>query len=53
MPVPGPVALGRGVIISSGSAVPDPWRDAAAVTIDDTVLDDPAVVVGQLHEAWA
>jgi len=53
VPVPGPAALGRGVIISSGSAVPDPWRDAPVVTIDDTVLDDPAVVVGQLHEAWA
>ncbi|MDQ3738838.1 MAG: ATP-dependent DNA helicase UvrD2, partial [Actinomycetota bacterium] len=52
MPVPGPAALGRGVIISSGSEVPDPWRDAPVVTIDDVVLADPSATVRQLHEAW-
>ena len=52
MPVPGPAPLGRGVVVSSGSPVPGPWRDAPVVTIDDAVLADPAAVVRRLHAAW-
>jgi DNA helicase-2/ATP-dependent DNA helicase PcrA len=32
--------------------VPGPWRDAPVVTIDDTVLADPASAVARLHAAW-
>lgn len=53
MSVPGPLALGRGVVISAGGDVPEPWRGAPVVTVDEAVLDDPAATVGRLHEAWA
>jgi len=53
VPVPGPVALGRGVVINAGGAIPAPWITAEVVTVDDAVLRSPAEVVGRLHEAWA
>jgi ATP-dependent DNA helicase UvrD/PcrA len=53
VPVPGPAALGRSVVVSAGAAPPAPWRDAPVVTIDDAVLADPATTVRRLHEAWA
>ncbi len=53
MPVPGPPALGRGVVVSSGAAPPAPWRDAPVVTIDDRVLEAPGETVRRLHAAWA
>ena len=52
MPVPGPVALGRGVVVNEGGAIPAPWITAPVVTVDETVLRSPAVVVTRLHEAW-
>jgi DNA helicase-2/ATP-dependent DNA helicase PcrA len=53
VPVPGPVALGRGVVVNEGGAIPAPWITAPVVTVDDAVLRQPAVVVARLHEAWA
>ncbi|WP_426572222.1 ATP-dependent DNA helicase UvrD2 [Aquihabitans sp. McL0605] len=53
MPVPGPVALGRGVVINAGAAIPAAWMSAPVVTIDEAVLKAPSAVVGQLHQAWA
>ncbi|MBX3287656.1 MAG: hypothetical protein KF703_20080, partial [Actinobacteria bacterium] len=53
MPVPGPVALGRGVVVNQGGAIPAPWITAPVVTVDDDALRLPAPVVGRLHEAWA
>ncbi|MEZ5177085.1 MAG: UvrD-helicase domain-containing protein [Acidimicrobiales bacterium] len=53
MPVPGPVALGRGVVVNQGGAIPAPWITAPVVTVDDDALRSPAPVVGRLHEAWA
>lgn len=53
MPVPGPVALGRGVVVNEGGAIPAPWITAPVVTIDDAVLRDPAAAVARLHRAWA
>jgi len=50
---PGPRALGRGVIVTAGDPVPDPWAGAEVVTVDDAVLADPAAAVARLHEAWA
>lgn len=53
MPLPGPSTLGRGVVTIGDGAVPAEWRDATVVQIDDTVLADPADVVGRLHGLWA
>lgn len=53
MPVPGPAALGRGVVITEGGAIPAPWIAAPVVTVDDAALRDPASVVARLHTAWA
>lgn len=53
MPVPGPAALGRGVVITAGGAIPAPWAVAPVVTVDEVALREPAAVVGRLHELWA
>src|SRR5471032_1924001 len=53
MLVPGPVVLGRGVVLSEGDAVPVPWTGAEVVEIDDAALTDPGPVVAALHGAWA
>jgi DNA helicase-2/ATP-dependent DNA helicase PcrA len=53
VPVPGPIALGRSVVINAGDAIPAPWMSAPVITIDDAVLASPAAVVGELHRAWA
>ena len=53
MGVPGPAALGRGVVVNAGDTPPAPWRDAPTVTVDDAALGAPGDVVGALHEAWS
>ncbi|MCU1353086.1 MAG: ATP-dependent helicase UvrD/PcrA [Acidimicrobiales bacterium] len=53
MPVPGPAALGRSVVITAGGAIPAPWIAAPVVTIDDGVLASPGEIVERLHRAWA
>lgn len=53
MSVPGPSALGRGVVVGHGDPVPSAWSGAPAVVVDGTALVDPGPVVGALHEAWA
>ncbi len=52
MPAPGPAALGRGVVIEAGQAVPEPWAAAPVVVVDEAALTDPAAAVGELHAAW-
>ena len=46
-------ALGRGVVVNAGDAVPPRWADAPVVTIDEDVLAAPAEAVATLHRAWA
>jgi DNA helicase-2/ATP-dependent DNA helicase PcrA len=53
VPVPGPAALGRGVVITAGGAIPAPWMAAPVVTVDDAALRSPAEVVARLHAAWS
>ncbi|HEX9992391.1 MAG TPA: ATP-dependent DNA helicase UvrD2 [Acidimicrobiales bacterium] len=53
MPVPGPAALGRGVVVAAGDAVPAPWSGAPEVVVDDAAVAEPVEVVGRLHRAWA
>lgn len=53
MNVPGPAALGRGVVVTAGQEVPAPWAGSPEVVVDEAALSDPADVVQRLHEAWA
>ncbi|HYD08886.1 MAG TPA: ATP-dependent helicase, partial [Acidimicrobiales bacterium] len=49
MVAPGPVELGRGVVVNAGDPVPEAWAGAPRVDVHGP---DPEVV-GTLHEAWA
>jgi DNA helicase II / ATP-dependent DNA helicase PcrA len=51
--VPGPRALGRGVIVRAGERVPPAWSGAPVVQVDEAALADPAAVVDRLHAAWS
>lgn len=53
MPAPGPLPLGRSVVINAGDAIPAPWMSAPVVTVDDAALRAPAAVVERLHRGWA
>ncbi len=50
---PGPAALGRGVVVSDDQPVPEAWRGAPEVDLDEAALAEPGPVVGRLHQAWA
>jgi DNA helicase II / ATP-dependent DNA helicase PcrA len=47
-----PAALGRGLIVLSGSPVPQAWESAEHVLIDEAVVKAPGRVVDQLHRRW-
>jgi DNA helicase-2/ATP-dependent DNA helicase PcrA len=52
---PGPLALGRGVVIRAGRDTPGPWASADRVLIDDAILSDPdrlTELIDRLHRAW-
>ncbi len=53
MTVPGPPALGRGVVITARDPVPPAWIDVPAVTVDEAAIGSPKGCVGALHAAWA
>lgn len=53
MPFPGPVELGRGVVVDADQDVPAAWSHAPVVVIDAAALSDPADAVSRLHAAWA
>jgi len=53
---PGPDALGRGLVVLPGAAVPAPFGEAPRLTVDDAVLESLQVLAAMaavLHEAWA
>ncbi|HEY9558018.1 MAG TPA: hypothetical protein VIR58_14870, partial [Acidimicrobiales bacterium] len=50
---PGPVELGRAVLVDAGAASPEGWEGADRICIDDGALAAPAEVVGRLHDAWS
>ena len=52
MPVPGPPELGRGVVVLTGAAPPDPWDGCPRVVIDQKTLQDPGAALATLQEAW-
>jgi DNA helicase-2/ATP-dependent DNA helicase PcrA len=50
---PGPLALGRGVVMLAGKEVPTLWADAPVVVVDGEAAAAPGGVVARLHAAWA
>jgi DNA helicase-2/ATP-dependent DNA helicase PcrA len=50
--VPGPIALGRSVVVAGGP-VPAPWRGVEEVVVDDDALAAPEALVGRLHVCWS
>ena len=50
MALPGPDALGRGVIVLAGTTTPAPWAAAPVVPVGSA---DPATAVQALHGYWA
>ncbi|MEJ7584958.1 MAG: hypothetical protein WKF43_12975, partial [Acidimicrobiales bacterium] len=51
--MPGPAALGRGLVITAGTAVPAAWSGAPLVNLGGASLDEPGPVVASLHASWA
>jgi hypothetical protein len=52
---PGPEALGRGLVVLPGAAVPEPFGAAPRVVVDENVLASApasAATAAVLHEAW-
>jgi hypothetical protein len=50
-----PAALGRGIVVRPGGDVPEAWRTAERVTIDEAVLGDgkaTEALVDRLHRHW-
>ncbi len=52
MAFPGPVELGRGVVVTPGTALPGSWGSSPRVTVGQAQLEDPASVVEVLHQLW-
>src|ERR1700737_2901578 len=53
MSVPGPIPLGRGLVITAGQVAPTAWAGAPRHTVDEDMLKHPAPGVPALHQAWA
>ncbi len=49
---PGPLELGRGVVVGPGAPVPSGWESCPRVLVDAAGVADPAPVVAELHRAW-
>jgi hypothetical protein len=50
---PGPVELGRAVLVGPGQAAPAPWSAAERLVFAAAAVAEPAALVGRLHRAWA
>src|SRR5436853_4399892 len=50
--LPGPTALGRGVIVEAGAPAPEEWSDAPRIVVDDDALRDAATTAQRLHQHW-
>ncbi|MGH9171225.1 MAG: ATP-dependent DNA helicase UvrD2 [Acidimicrobiales bacterium] len=49
---PGPVALGRGVVVGPGASVPAGAEDWPWVAVGEDVVNRPSDVVSELHRRW-
>lgn len=52
MPLPGPVALGRGVVVAQAADIPSPWRSADVILVGEAALAEPVEVISALRRAW-
>ena len=50
---PGPLTLGRGVVVMADGEIPAAWAGAPVVVVDEAAVAEPATCVAELHEAWA
>ncbi len=50
---PGPLELGRGVVISAGGEAPSGWERAPRVVVNESVLLRPESTARRLHDAWS
>ncbi len=51
-----PIALGRSLVVSQGSHIPEAWASAPTYAIDKALLENPPkleLVVSELHELWS
>ncbi len=53
MAAPGPLALGRGVVVLPGTDPPSHWAECPRVVIDQQVLDEPSAALATLQQAWS
>ena len=53
MAAPGPLELGRGVVVLSGVAPPSPWAGCPTVIIDQQVLQEPSAALATLQQSWS
>ena len=53
MAAPGPLELGRGVVVLPGMDPPTPWAAQPRVVIDQQVLDEPSAALAALQGAWS
>ncbi len=52
MAIPGPLELGRGVVVLPGQAPLEPWQGCPRLLVDDDALADPADSVAAFQSAW-
>ena len=50
-PMPGPDALGRGIVVRVGGDPPPPWSTCDRVRVDGVALADPSAVLARLRTA--
>lgn len=48
----GPAALGRGVVVTEGSDLPESWAELERVHLGEAELSQPKTVIARLHAAW-
>ncbi len=47
----GPDGLGRHLVVTPGSIIPEPWTSCSRIVVDDGVLGDPHAVLAELRRA--
>jgi DNA helicase-2/ATP-dependent DNA helicase PcrA len=50
---PGPMALGRSVVVRSGAEPPEAWADAPRIVVGPDALHAPVQLVEALQEVWS
>ena len=50
--MPGPLELGRGVVVLPGMAPPAPWGGCPRISIDQETIADPGAAIESLQQTW-